>query len=328
MDYIHFLDNNIFRALCTSPNGEAIRNLHNSISNIPFLESSKNIAFKLTPFSILEEIGIKPPKMFKISTAEITLLENALNIAEYLTSKAKKFYMESEIISLEQINKKAVEQEKYVTPEAKNFYCELVKERVNEEGFIDYLYNQLVMDYLMKYDYGVELEEIMLPFFNFQFFMDDNFANYVSNDISKFRLAKKVWNKYYNNNQHGKDLLITTLDSFNEAMDIDKHADYLDCELIHFCCLGAFYNQKRSPVIGYTTDDPGYIIPRINIYNKYLDYIRISFKQSNPDELYLPAMNNMAGSFAFCTKEGIIYKVIDINRMVEIILHRVNSSTT
>jgi hypothetical protein len=266
MEYIHFLDNNIFRLICSSPNGDVIRKLYNSISNLPFNKFSNKIAFKLTPFSILEEIGVTPPKMYKILTAEIILLDDAASIAEYLTLKAKKYYMESEFISLDYLNKKAIEQEKYVTIEAKKIYYELVKERINEEGFIDYLYNQLIMDYLMKFDYGIELEERMLSFFNLQFFISDNILFNISNDINKFRLARKLWNKYYNYN-HNNNLLINSLDSYNKAMGLDKHGDYLDCELIHFCCVGVFFNQERLPVISYTTDDPENIIPRIIIWN-------------------------------------------------------------
>jgi hypothetical protein len=314
MDYIHLLDNNIFRLLCSSPNGEALKNFHNSISNIPFLERGEKMAVKLSPFSILEGIGIIPPQMYKIPSNELIVLKDALSIAEYLSTKAKKYYMESEILSPDSINKKAIEQEKYVTTEARKFYNDLITEKIYEEGFFDYLYNQLTMDYIIKYDYPDELEEIILPFINMQFFMDPYISNYISNDISKFRFAKKAWNKYYNSIQHN-DALHAKLVDFNKAMCLDKHADYLDCELIHFCCLGAFFNKIHLPVIAYSTDNSKYILPRIYIYKKYLDEVTTSFQEYNKGELYLPKMNKKEGFFAFCTTEGSIYKLISVSEI-------------
>ena len=165
MDYIHFLDNNIFRALCKPSNGHAFKNLCGSINNFSFLEGKHDIPFKLTPFSILEAIGLKPPQMYQVCLpSEIIQAQDPTDIVIFLSLKAKEFYRESKNISLEKIHLYATKQEKYVNDEAKTLYYDLVINRIDEEGFIDYLQNQLIMDYLLKYDYQ-EIDDIMLGFF-------------------------------------------------------------------------------------------------------------------------------------------------------------------
>ena len=309
MDYIHILDNNIFRILCSSEKGIAIKRLYKSISNFSFLQDKINIAIKLTPFSILEAIGIVPPKMYNLSLpTEIIQLKDATQIANYLSSKALGFYLESEVISLGMINKKALEQENYVTTEAKDIYNKLVLSIFNETGFIEYLQKQLVMDYLIKYDYPNEIDEIMMPFFGAQLFMNDE----ISSNISKFRLAKKLSNMYYNLIQHDRNVHKAFLNTLQKSMNIDKHQDYLDCDLIHFACLGILINDERFPVICYTLDKPEIIIQRIEIYKSTIELFKYSLEKSNPNQINLPPINQAEGMFAFCSKEGDVYSMIEI----------------
>ncbi|MGE5353220.1 MAG: hypothetical protein ACM3P0_14150 [Acidobacteriota bacterium] len=310
MDYIHFLDNNIFRLICSSPNGEALNKLFNSISGISFLNEKTNFAFKLSPFSILEAIGIVPPRINDLALPnELIQLKDAAIIAEYLSSLALKFYQKSEEISLANIQIKAHEQEKYVTAEAKEIFGISILDIINEAGFVEYLQRQLVMDYLFKFDYPNEIDKIMIPFFGAQFFMNDN----ISSNISKFRLAKKISNIYYNRIQHNcdKEFLFT----LQRAMNIDKHQDYVDCDLIHFACMGALNNNERCPVISYSIDKPEVIIPRIKIYKSIIELFKIGITESNPTEMLLPSISMAEGIFAFCSTEGNVYEVAEVGRI-------------
>lgn len=312
---ILLLDNNLFRLFCKSPKQKAIKNFRLSTDNYPYFNRDGNYGFKLTPFALLEAIGIIPPKIYNIDLPP-NIIENncATSIADYLVTKSIDFYSNSPDLLGDKIISKAHEQRKYVQGESLEFYDKIIIETLDENGYREFLIKQLSMDYLMKYDYPNEIIDTMISFFGSQFFMND----VISNNISKFRLAKKLWSILYNKIQHNNKTPQNILATLKRAMEIDKHQDYLDCEIIHFACLGTSNNGEVLPVVSCSMDKPEIIIPRIVIYKSTIELFRMGLANSNPLHNDLPVINKSEGVFAFCQEDGSIFKSIAIQDVIEL----------
>ena len=264
MTYTYFFDNNIYRCLTTSPNGLCFKNFITSVKNNEILREidSKGILIKMTPFSVMEALGITAPKLSL--TLPPKLIEPK-DIIEFLFKGAKEFYQNSPYTKKEHFLIKAKEQSRHTSAQAKELENMCIKYPLNKETFEDYLIACLTFDYIYKYNFIQTIElKLMAEFFIPSFFADNKLSS-----LSKFRVVKKMWDMCYSKLLSNKDYTIDTkkiLMEMNEAIQLKKDKDYLDCELIHLVTIGDYIEDTYNPVVVFTCDDEEKIKLRIMTY--------------------------------------------------------------
>lgn len=87
------LDNNVYRPLVQSKNGVAIDNFNLSIRKHKILNRipSKDIHYSLTPFSIMEALGIIIPQLKVELPEKMRIKKNIKKLLNLLSMKLKNF---------------------------------------------------------------------------------------------------------------------------------------------------------------------------------------------------------------------------------------------
>ncbi len=310
----HILDTNLFRKACKSKNGAFILNLNASLSRNLYLKNSEITAFKLTPFGLLEYLGIVPPHPTSIEIpANISESANSRAIADHIIIAAKAFYSACDELKLRNLKAKCAEQEAYVEYEARPLFDICVKNILDQPNIEEVIVGFLAFDYLYKHRFNVELEKIMLQYLSVHFFMDDAF----SSSVSKFRLSKRVWDKIredlvkqYKNDEEKLKLI----EIYTNSMKIKNQRDFLDGDLVHYIAYGHEYNGQRCRVVALTCDDSFNVCDRVVLHRLVGDVI-----YNNCDKNVKALFQNMAkhkgGFVVTCNDDGHFTKILDISQL-------------
>ena len=57
-------------------------------------------------------------------------------------------------------------------------------------------------------------------------------------------------------------------------MAIRNNRDFLDCDLIHFLCVGYVVGERRMPVIAFTMDDIDTVSTRVSVFKAIQEQFR------------------------------------------------------
>lgn len=265
--YYFQFDTHFFKRLCRDE--VFFEKFHRVLEVHDLQAKSKQEGFYLTPFTILETIGIKP-KQINFSAKKYNNLQDFLN--NYVAELRTRYLTAKEIQS---DNIQVAAQSNYPksgTSIQKNIYDLCITRVVEDDEFIPNLITHLTMDSVFKYQYKKEWVKELISTFLFEVFHLEEPLRY---EVSKFRL---VQNNFRINKGHFQKTAIGTkfaISNTISALNLKGAGDLLDCDIIHAVCLGY---QKMSnllkPVIGFTLDNPSAIIPRIALYKGFIEYAK------------------------------------------------------
>lgn len=308
-------DNNIYRPLMTSENGEFLKNFNDSIKKHKVIQNipSDNFNYSITPFSIMEALGVTIPYPEIIIPVDKLTEKTFKDGFKFLKKEAEKYFRNLKNISPEKLLKNAIQQSLFTNSESKEFENILIYKPLRLEGFNEYFIQALVFDYLCKYEFPKEIQRLVFSEFLIPtFFMSDREIS----RFSKFRIIKRLWDNSYYELKKEKIIPESILIDLHKSMELKKKKDFLDCEIIHFSCVGDLSNDIFNPVFSFTTDKKSTIINRVIVYKSMINLFintLITEEQYSKNKSLIESWKQ--GMIILCDKNGRFIESIDISNI-------------
>jgi hypothetical protein len=314
MKYSFLFDNSVYRPLVRSGNGVALENFNLSISNHKILNkiSYEHINYSLTPFSIMEALGIVIPDPKIKLPKEISTEKTYDKAFNFIKKEAEKYYSNLNLITQDKLLQKAKEQSEFTSFQAKSIEKIFIQNPLEIESFFEYFIQSLVFDYVCKYEFPGEIQkivfnEILIP----TFFMNEN----VTSRFSKFRIVKRLWDNSYHGLEKSTKFPKGYIKSLNDSMKLKRNKDFLDCEIIHFSCIGDCVEGKFNTVFSFTQDEKSIVVNRIIVYKSMINLFlnHVSDEYYNHKKVIINDWRQ--GMIIFCNKEGSFIDSIDVSNI-------------
>jgi hypothetical protein len=313
MNYHFLLDNNIYRPLMASENGFFFKNFKNSIEKHNIIKNitQNNLVYSITPFSILEALGITIPYPENLIYDKKTKAykEGFKN----LKKQAENYFENLPILKIQNLLNAAEKQSTFTNSDSKELEKTLIFNPLKTEGFYNYLLKGVVFDYLCKYEFPQETQkQIFSEFLIPTFFLNDRDIS----RFSKFRIIKRLWDNSYYGLEKSTILENQFIKELNQAMKLKRNKDFLDCEIIHFSTIGDLVNENHNPVFSFTTDKKETVLNRIIVYKSMINLFINSLLTIEQYESYKHLINNWKqGMIIFCDRKGHFKESIDISNI-------------
>jgi len=266
----------------------------------------------MTPFTLIEALGVAiPDPKIKLPEQNIVAQEKR-DVIDFISQEAKLFYSIIPETKREYLLKKAEEQSRYTSFEAKEIENIFINLPLSSDTVGEYLNSCLLFDYVCKYPYPQKLEiEMMYTFFIPSFFI----TNPATSGLSKFRIIKKIWDTIYPKLYVKSDYPKDVLEQMSRSMKIKKHEDFVDCELIHMVCFGDYYDKGFRPVVAFTCDDSKVVLDRISIYKSMVE-VFLNLLDEKANKSYRNIIKSWKqGIVVFCNFDGTFKEVIEVNQI-------------
>lgn len=296
--YYFLFDTSVFQKLCRDNSfySSFLKSMEeNNLNPKEFQEG-----FYITPFSVLEAIGVRP------AYKKIECNFKDSSIINFLSQEIRNYFENLDDINSENLKLKAQKNRPINASEGQNYLYELCVERcVNEDDFHQMLIYHLVLDYLYKYQYKNKIFENIFDILKLHLF---DKALY---EISKFRLLSNLYDK--NSPRISTESIGTERAKLNtnKSLKTQLGKDYLDSDIVHSVCMGHLAKDGLYPVVGFTFDNYNEILSRISAYKGFIYGTKKDFLNSNfDDEEYI--FNNTSGIICFLNSDGMIEKKINV----------------
>ncbi|WP_159019624.1 hypothetical protein [Algibacter sp. L3A6] len=315
MKYHFLLDNNIYRPLMNSKNGEFLLNFeksiqkHNIFKNIPI----HDIAYSITPFSIMEALGITIPFPQNLITNEELTIKNYKKGFKNLKEKAEEYFLNLEILKNDSLIDIAKKQSLYTSLNSKELEKTLITNPLKNSEFNNYFLKGLVFDFLCKYEFPQEIQKhIFSEFLIPTFFLNDREIS----RFSKFRIIKRLWDNSFYRLENSKNLDSQLMIRLNNSMKLKRNRDFLDCEIIHFSTIGDLVNENHNPVFSFTMDKKETVINRVIVYKSMINLFINKVLTTNQYDIHENIIHNWKqGMIVFCDNRGNFTDSIDISNI-------------
>jgi hypothetical protein len=283
------LDNNVFRSLTHRNCGGEPNRFFQEVRAQGLIAPYAPISLALTPFSLLEAIGIRAPTpalfytrspirsgekdQVKLDEERRETIDGAI---DDLLGQAINFYEQCPAISQANLKARAVEQRGYTKPTALGFFDRYVTNVLADVNARRHMIACLAADAVFKFNFPHDL----LPHFHEQFLRMLFSRDEIDNSAGLFRVMKRIWDVLYTQMYaDSQNFNRERLAQAQQRMAIANDHDFLDCELVHYLCVGYVVGQNRSPVIGFTTDDFKTVEMRIAVFKATAEQYRQSILQ-------------------------------------------------
>ena len=162
-------------------------------------------------------------------------------------------------------------QDARMAPWAQQLWKPMTKGTLEGCDTADWLQTALALDAVHKVDLPPAVgREFYSQLFATSFFDEGRLIR----NLSKFRLAKRLWDRSWNKLTQGQEPPQVLVEA-HAAMSIKSKRDYLDCDLIHTAVLGVETEDgERHRVSCLTCDDPEVMLTRLGVYRGLLAYAR------------------------------------------------------
>lgn len=312
--YRYLFDNNIYRHLSTSKNGLALEALSESFCKIELLEkiSSNKFTYKLTPFTVIEALGIVVPDYQLEIPDNLNNNSSIPELVNYILNKCYEFYLTCPELSKEHLIEKANIQSRYTdtSTNAKKFEQLCIYEPIAHSHFETYIKECFAIDALCKQDYTKDM-----AFHIADYLLCTNLYHNKITGLSKYRLVKQHWRYIAHEYKDDNTLKPGRFEAFDKSMKLKKNRDYLDCDLIHLVCIGDYLNGDFHPVIAFTCDNKDIVIDRIisykSINNTYIHKITDDMR-SKAEFIY---NKWQPGIVVFCNEDGTIIDHLEVSNL-------------
>jgi hypothetical protein len=298
----HFwlLDNNVFNTLTSSKGGEAIVRLNHALDRFPELKNGTLTAIKLTPFGVLEAIGVVPPKPPQVQIPPATAKLEAPAVANYLMAEFEQYLGRRDELKLERLLELAETRKGYIAPEASELFDICVAHPLNAAGAEGTIKKCLAFDYLFKFQFSKRLAPEMHRFFVPLLFNTTGLQSHVG----KFRFARRLWEQIYPDLVKSNPRRLQVLEAYNRSMSLKNTRDYLDCDIVHFLCIGYDQGSRQFPVVVFTHDDLFTTLDRIAIFKGVLAVARGMFEPAALESIERAAVSHCPGALVPCSPDG------------------------
>jgi hypothetical protein len=313
-----FLDNNFYRRLCTTKDGSALQKWIASIQGEPGLASvliDGRLEPYITPFSILEALGITVPYPDIQVPAQLRKgARAALDQFEFVDAEAKKYFAGLDVLRPEYLEQRFREQSRYTHASSKPIERMHLEGGLRDPNLQRNLITALSFDYLVKYPYSRETRKGLRGFIFVHWLF---LQNSLISSLSKYRLAKSIWDDAFAEMQQMPWLRVPGAEDINELMSLKTHRDLVDTELIHLAVHGYYDGSGYRRLLCVTCDAQDTIVARIRIY-KTLYKACLAFVEESSDmhTRYAHIMNQFAnGLILICNDACEVVSVIDVSHV-------------
>jgi hypothetical protein len=237
-----FLDNNFYRRLCTTKDGSALQKWIASVQAAPTLASviiGGRLEPYITPFSILEALGITVPYPdIRIPAHLQSGARAALDQLEFVDGEAKKYFAGLDVLRLEYLEQRFGEQSRYTHPSSKPIERMHLEGGLRDPNLRTNLITALSFDYLTKFPFSKEHRKGLRGFvFVHWLFLQNSLLS----SLSKYRLAKLIWDDSFSEMKITPSLRVPGAQDINALMSLKAHRDLVDTELVHLAVHGCYH---------------------------------------------------------------------------------------
>jgi len=311
-----FLDNNFYRRLCTTKDGSALQKWIASMQTKPGLANmfiGGRLEPYITPFSILEALGIVVPYPDIQIPAHLRQgARAALDQFEFVDGEAKKNFSGLDVLRSEYLEQRFREQSRYTHPSSKSIERMHLESGLRDPSLERNLVTALSFDYLVKYPYNRESRKGLRGFvFVHWLFLQNSLLS----SLSKYRLAKSIWDDTFAEMQGTQALRASGAERINDLMSFKARRDFVDTELIHLAVHGHYHGSGYRRLLCVTCDAHDTILARVRIY-KTLYNACLAFVEEGSDmhRRYAHIMKQFAnGLILICNDMCEVISVIDVS---------------
>ena len=285
-----FLDTNIMNYLIKGKNGEVIDELRENLLKRKLIESTE-VPFCMTPFQLMEALGIKPKDANVVAT--YSRGETANDVVTRVMKETFEYYLALPELSQKSLEARAQEMRAHLKyTECLELYDGCVLERTQQAGLGPEIAMALALDNAQKATYPKSIAadvELVL----YDLLIVKGYDTY-----SRFRVAKRMWDKIYSRTLKKYRVAPPKTKCLNKAMHLKSRRDFLDCDLIHLACFGL----DGEDVLAITCDPPETIKGRMSVYK-----CLVAAVSTDIDSDELPKIRN--GIIAISDTTGVITHV-------------------
>jgi hypothetical protein len=292
-----FFDTNFFRALLKgdfeNQRGNPCSDLHKSLRP-PFTPWR-------TPFSFMEWIGLKSKSLPKPSPFDLASASHEPNFIEPAYRHYKGHYESVRELDRDNLETRANTQRSCFRPSLQALWDAALARIFEREDVSGWLRFALCFDAVHKLDgLGNHRKNYWSELMAHGFF---NAGDYRIRNLSKFRLAYRLWMRYVNAqassgaSQEVRDEIEIT----HDLLKIGNWKDYLDGDLVHVASYGVETSDgTRHRVISLTCDAPDVVIMRIRLYKGLLSFVHKIYRNEADAEGFPPDFESSHNGEVHC----------------------------
>ena len=223
------LDNNVFRSLTQIGRQGDLPTFLKEVRTTGLVDPTDKLSLAMTPFSLLEAIGVVPPNpTISLPAALVDGVGQEEEICDCLLKQAFLFLEQCPDMSEQRLLEKAQEQRLYTKNDVLVFFDETVVGPLKQPDAYRHIIRCVAIDALFKYPFS----NTLAPNMQVQFLTLLFSRSEVDNAASLFRVMKRLWDNVYSPMYSDKasfDHQYVTRAS--EQMRLKNDRDYLDCDL-------------------------------------------------------------------------------------------------
>jgi hypothetical protein len=293
--HAYLMDNNLLNYACSTPDGVVISKLNEGLATLPMLNQKTCMTVIMTPFSLIEALGIKWTEIKVIApNGQGARKRPAAEIVSEVISHATAAYRALPVLQPEYLASRVRERRMHIDSAALPLFNIFVGNKALSADAPEALANSLGYDYAFKCMYPKMVRADVNRFLYVMALLQPAVPT-----LSKFRVAKLFWDQFFTKGSKlHNPAFQDEIKYVNRSMRLKTSRDFLDCDLIHFACFG----WGTLPVAAFTCDDPQVIFHRVAVYKGFIRYL-INLTEGIPAER-LPMMRH--GLIVRCDPDGTI----------------------
>jgi hypothetical protein len=298
--YQLLLDTNIFRFLCSS---DAVYKTWFGMVRKHFRGDRFQIT--VTPFTILEGIGIRPVRMKDAALeSELENIHEIERAKEIILDRALQYYGQLPEVSLNFLREEAEKRATYFTGKPRQLFLDVMRYAFDQSSLAQGIHLALAVDEVGRFPLPKHLQKERYM----SAMVDIYRGHHHDRNFSQYRAMQECWVSFLN--RHVQKLLPDLrpeIEEFNRGMLVEAKKDYLDTEIVSISCDGYRTPEGVEKVYAFTCDSPEVIKKRCAMYSFFLkhtfDMVRegaVKHGGKIPFNIHRP----VPGNIIFCRSDG------------------------
>jgi hypothetical protein len=297
------LDTNLFREATKSPENQLLRRLIPEMKRRGLDFGAVGTAVRLSPFGLLEALGIVVPMPPMIQVEWAT--SGPKEIYSHLFKSADEFFRQLPKLQISHLRKMHDEQIAYVNSEARSLFemcvTGILARDIDLNGVLSTF---LASDYFFKYQFNRDQFAKMSEFLACAFFCDVP----AESPVSRFRLSKRMFDFI-----QPKMRLLPEYERKSSALKIKNDRDFLDTDIIQEITYGFPFEGTRHRVVALTFDSAECLEARALLHRQTgICWARKCTSDKFVSEVVKPFLSHPGGLVLQVDKTGAIINVVDL----------------
>lgn len=312
---IHFyFDTNFFDTISTQTN---FKNWNDDVLIHTQVSENRPPVISISPYLLFEYIGLTIPQPPQITVPkELSKSMDAVAIATHIYDQARSFFQNEPALQAASFRKYAANKKTYLGASCKQIFEDSIDPILIPHDFTERVYDYLAWDYVLKHQYGKQLDVRMhIAFPSWYFGWTRRGFEFPAG-----RFLKVNWDRMYQlqvkKSKETKTPITVDLDRMNKSMDFGTKDDYVDTELLQKLITGTVVNGVRRPVHAFTCDVEQKIHDRILAFKATIEMHAQKVKEETYQGHPLPQTLLAPGVVHICDKNtGKILKTLNVSRL-------------